>query len=179
MTHVLDELFSPRQLRRDADTLATWGCDWTRSFPVDPSAVVFPESVDDVVRLVREANAHGMALVPSGGRTGLSGGAVAGNGEIVVSFDRMNAVLDFEPADRLVRCQAGVVTQALQDVRPRAGPVLPGGFRLCRLQPDRRQHRHQRRRHQGDPLRAHPRLDRRPDRGHRPRRGACSSTAVW
>jgi FAD/FMN-containing dehydrogenase len=76
--------------------------------------VVFPESIDDVARLVREANAHGLALVPSGGRTGLSGGAVAGHGEMVVSFDRMNAVLDFEPADALVRCQAGLVTQALQ-----------------------------------------------------------------
>ena len=52
--------------------------------------------------------------MPSGGRTGLSGGAVASHGEVVVSFDRMNRVLGFEPADRLARCQAGVLTQALQ-----------------------------------------------------------------
>ena len=128
MTDVLDSLFPAKQIRRDADSLAQWGCDWTRSFKVDPSAVVFPESVDDVVRLVREANAHGLALVPSGGRTGLSGGAVAGNREIVVSFDRMNAVLDFEPADRLVRCQAGLVTQALQSFADEQGLCYPVDF---------------------------------------------------
>ena len=39
---------------------------------------------------------------------------MASHGEVVVSFDRMNRILGFEPADRLVRCQAGVLTQALQ-----------------------------------------------------------------
>jgi FAD/FMN-containing dehydrogenase len=40
------------------------------------------------------ANEHKVALVPSGGRTGLSGAAVAANGEVVVSFDYMNQILD-------------------------------------------------------------------------------------
>src|SRR5690606_17880338 len=86
MSQALDERFSPGKVRRDADTLAAWGCDWTRAYIPAPSAVVFPESVEDVVELVRLANADGLALVPSGGRTGLSGGAVAGAGEVVVSF---------------------------------------------------------------------------------------------
>ncbi|MEM8766435.1 MAG: FAD-binding oxidoreductase [Pseudomonadota bacterium] len=128
MTQALDELFSDRQLKRDADTLQTWGCDWTRSFEVDPSAVVFVESLEEVVELVRLANADGFALVPSGGRTGLSGGAVAGNREVVVSFDRMNRILDFNAADRLVRCQAGVVTQTLQDYASERGLYYPVDF---------------------------------------------------
>jgi FAD/FMN-containing dehydrogenase len=128
MPHGLDELFSARQLKRDPDTLAQWGCDWTRSFTVAPSAVVFPESVDEVVALVRLANESNFALVPSGGRTGLSGGAVAGNGEVVVSFDRMNEILDFSESDRLVRCQAGVVTQTLQDFAADRGLFYPVDF---------------------------------------------------
>ncbi len=128
MTQALDELFSDRQLKRDADTLQTWGCDWTRSFDVAPSAVVFVESLEEVVALVRLANAEGFALVPSGGRTGLSGGAVAGNGEVVVSFDRMNRILDFNAADRLVRCQAGVVTQTLQDYAAERDLYYPVDF---------------------------------------------------
>lgn len=128
MTQALDELFSDRQLKRDADTLSTWGCDWTRSFTVAPSAVVFVESLEQVVELVRLANAEGFALVPSGGRTGLSGGAVAGNGEVVVSFDRMNRILDFNAADRLVRCEAGVVTQTLQDYAADRGLYYPVDF---------------------------------------------------
>ncbi len=128
MPHGLDELFSARALKRDPDTLAQWGCDWTRSFTVAPSAVVFPESVEEVVALVRLANESAFALVPSGGRTGLSGGAVAGNGEVVVSFDRMNRILDFSEADRLVRCQAGLVTGALQAFAEEKGLYYPVDF---------------------------------------------------
>jgi FAD/FMN-containing dehydrogenase len=128
MSDPLDELFSPRQLKRDADTLAEWGRDWTRSYQVAPSAVVFVESIEDVVKLVRAANQLDFKLVPSGGRTGLSGGAVAGNGEVVVSFDRMNQILDFDPADRLVACQAGVVTQALQEFASDQGLSYPVDF---------------------------------------------------
>lgn len=128
MSQVLDECLSPGQVRRDPDTLSAWGCDWTRSFAVAPSAVVFPESVDEVVDLVRLANAEGLSLVPSGGRTGLSGGAVAGNGEVVVSFDRMNRIVDFQQADRLARCQAGVVTQALQAFATDQGLCYPVDF---------------------------------------------------
>lgn len=128
MTQALDELFSDRQLKRDPDSLDQWGCDWTRSFTVAPSAVVFPESVDEVVALVRLANEEPFALVPSGGRTGLSGGAVAGNGEVVVSFDRMSRILGFEPADRLVHCQAGLVTQTLQEFAVENGLYYPVDF---------------------------------------------------
>ncbi|HEY5647343.1 MAG TPA: FAD-binding oxidoreductase, partial [Pseudomonadales bacterium] len=128
MAQALDELFSDRQLKRDTDTLKAWGCDWTRSFSVAPSAVVFVESVEEAVALVRLANESGFALVPSGGRTGLSGGAVAGNGEVVVSFDRMNRILSFDPADRLVRCQAGVVTETLQTFAEEQGLFYPVDF---------------------------------------------------
>jgi FAD/FMN-containing dehydrogenase len=128
MSDPLDELFSARQLKRDADTLGEWGRDWTRSYRVAPSAVVFVESLEDVVALVRAANQHDFKLVPSGGRTGLSGGAVAGNGEVVVSFDRMNSIVDFDPADRLVTCQAGVVTQTLQDFAADQGLCYPVDF---------------------------------------------------
>lgn len=128
MSEALDALFSPPRIRRDADTLARWGCDWTRSYTVAPSAVVFPETGQEVQALVRLANVEGLALVPSGGRTGLSGGAVASHGEVVVSFDRMNRIAGFDPADRLVTCQAGVVTQALQDFARSQGYYYPVDF---------------------------------------------------
>ncbi len=124
----LEKLFSPPRIKRDADALATWGCDWTRSFPVAPSAVVFPETIEEVRALVRLANREGLQLVPSGGRTGLSGGAVASHGEVVVSFDRMNHILGFAPADRLITCQAGVVTQTLQDYAESKGYYYPVDF---------------------------------------------------
>ena len=66
-----------------------------------PSAIVFPGTTEEVQAIVRLANVEKFALVPSGGRTGLSAGAVAAKGEVVISFDRMNKVLEFHAADRL------------------------------------------------------------------------------
>ena len=125
---VLTEILPASRVRTAPDDLATWGSDWTRSYQVAPAAVVFPQSVEEVAALTRLANERGLALVPSGGRTGLSGGAVATAGEVVVSFDRMNRILGFNEADRIVRCQAGVVTQALQEFALDKGLFYPVDF---------------------------------------------------
>ncbi len=102
------------RVKTDPDSLKTWGCDWTKHYTPDASAIVFPASTEEVQAIVQLANAEKVALVPSGGRTGLSAGAVAAHGEVVISFDRMNKVLDFLPADRMVHVQAGMVTAQLQ-----------------------------------------------------------------
>jgi len=115
MTQSFIDVLASRQIKQDQDSLALWGKDWSNGFEVAPSAIVFPESNEQVVEIVRYAIEEQIKLVPSGGRTGLSGGAVASNGEVVVSFDRMNKILHFNAEDRLVTCQAGVVTQVLQE----------------------------------------------------------------
>ena len=128
MRQALEDIFPAERVRTSPEDLGVWGVDWTRSFPVAPGAVVFPETVEEVVAVTRLANEAGFALVPSGGRTGLSGGAVASNGEVVVSFDRMNRVLDFNPVDRVVRCEAGVVTATLQEYAAERGLFYPVDF---------------------------------------------------
>lgn len=98
----------------DKDTCEQYGRDWTRFHEPAPSAIVFPRSTEQVRALVKFANDSKVALVPSGGRTGLSAGAVATNGEVVVSFDKMNQVLDFDEVDRTVTVQPGLITANLQ-----------------------------------------------------------------
>jgi len=102
------------EISTEAVVLESHGCDWTRFRKPDPAAVVFPRSAEQVAELVRVAAEHEIPLVPSGGRTGLSGGAVAGAGEVVVSFDRMRRVVDFNALDRTLTVEPGVVTQAIQ-----------------------------------------------------------------
>ncbi len=94
--------------------LEAYGRDWTRFYQPDPSMVVFPKTAEQLVQLVAIANERHLALVPSGGRTGLSGGAVAREREIVVSFDRMNRIHSFDPVDHTVLVEPGVVTASLQ-----------------------------------------------------------------
>jgi len=116
------------QVHTDELQKQTYGRDWTRFYEPQPSAVVFPLDTEQVSALVKLANDHGLALVPSGGRTGLSGGAVASNGELVVSFDKMNRILDFDEVDRSVTVEAGVVTKTLQDYAADQGLFYPVDF---------------------------------------------------
>ncbi|MEZ7818057.1 MAG: FAD/FMN-containing dehydrogenase [Candidatus Azotimanducaceae bacterium] len=125
---MLDTIFSQKQIRRDPESLQIWGKDWTNGYPVDPSVIVFPETIEQVQELVGYAISEGLKLVPSGGRTGLSGGAVASNSEVVVSFDRMNKILDYSAKDRIVTCQPGLVTANLQAFARDQGLYYPVDF---------------------------------------------------
>ena len=102
--------------------------DWSDAPPPRASAVAFPANVEEVRGLVLAAAEHGIPLVPSGGRTGLSGGAVATAGEVVVSFERMRRILDFNPLERTVTVEAGVVTRTLQDFAKEKGLYYPVSF---------------------------------------------------
>ncbi|MCL2451249.1 MAG: FAD-binding oxidoreductase, partial [Polyangiaceae bacterium] len=98
---------------RDAGDLREYGRDWTRVVEPAPSAIAFPRTTDEVSRLVRLCAAHRVAIVPSGGRTGLAAGAVAGDGELVVSLAKMRAMEPVDVVGSTVRVQAGAITEAV------------------------------------------------------------------
>lgn len=109
----------------DAASLKHYGQDWTRFWPAAPKAVVFPRTTEEVAELVRWARSSGQALVPSGGRTGLSGGAVARTGEVVVSLEKMRAVVDVEASEPSVTVEAGLPVGDLQRVATEHGFFYP------------------------------------------------------
>lgn len=115
-------------LKTEAADLETYGKDWTKVYKPAPIAIVLPADVEQVVALVKLAKRLEVPLVPSGGRTGLSGGAVAPAGELVVAFDRMNKILDFDASDRLVTCEPGVITEQLQQFAEGEGLFYPVDF---------------------------------------------------
>ncbi|GAB4177205.1 MAG: FAD-binding oxidoreductase [Wenzhouxiangellaceae bacterium] len=118
-------LSPPIPIVDDSETLTFYGRDWTRFWPPAPAGVVFPESVEQLAELVRWARDRRVALVPSGGRTGLSGGAVAAAGEVVVSLDRMRKVIDFDPVDASMTVQAGLTVGELQRRAEEQGLCYP------------------------------------------------------
>ena len=124
----IQNIVGEQRVKTDTDALMTWGKDWTKHFEPNPSVIVFPSTTQEVADLVKTANQFNIAITPSGGRTGLSAGAVASNGEMVVSLDRMNKVLNFFPADRMVHIQAGMVTEQLQDYAESQGLYYPVDF---------------------------------------------------
>ena len=124
----LSEIVGEDWVKTDPAELQTYGTDWTRQFPVAPSVIVMPKTVAEVQAVVKLANDIPFKLVPSGGRTGLSGGAVATDGEVVLVLDRMNQIVDFNAADRQVTCEAGVVTEQLQQFAESQGLFYPVDF---------------------------------------------------
>jgi FAD/FMN-containing dehydrogenase len=105
-----------------------YGGDWTRGYTRQPCVIVLPGSAQEVQELVRLAARENLAIVPSGGRTGLSGGAVATKGELVLALDRLNQISDFNAIDRTARCGAGVVTEQLQQFAEEQGLYYPVDF---------------------------------------------------
>jgi FAD/FMN-containing dehydrogenase len=116
------------RLKTDAGDLEHYGRDWTRRWTPTPLAIALPGTVEEVQAVVRWANAHKVAVVPSGGRTGLSGGAVAANGELVLSLERMNKALDFDAVDRTLTVQAGMPLEALHNAAKEHSLIYPVDF---------------------------------------------------
>ena len=94
----------------EADDLATYGRDWTKVFTPAPSAIALPRTTAEVQQIVRACAAAEVPIVPSGGRTGLAAGAVAKDGELVLSLSRMRHMGPVDTRALTVRVQAGVVT---------------------------------------------------------------------
>lgn len=111
-----------------ADDLETYGQDWTRFNRVQASAVLFPKSVEEVQKIVKLSSELPFDIVPSGGRTGYSGGAVASHNEFVVSLEKMRQILSFNREDSQVTVQAGVITEQLQNYAQEQGLFYPVDF---------------------------------------------------
>ncbi len=74
-----------------------------------PDVVVFPRTTEDVVALVKLAQRHNLAIVGRGAGTGLSGGAIARAGGMIISFARMNRILEIDIENERAVVQPGVV----------------------------------------------------------------------
>ena len=116
------------RLLTEPGDLEHYGRDWTRRWTPEPLAIALPATAEDVQVIVRWANRHRVAVVPSGGRTGLSGGAVAARSELVLSLERMNRVLGFDPVDRTLTVQPGISLQAVHDAAKEHGLIYPVDF---------------------------------------------------
>lgn len=125
----LDHLkIDSNKIKTDPASLQYFGKDWTTYYDIKSSAVLFPTTTEDVVAIVQWARQHSIALVPSGGRTGLSGAACATRGEVIVSFEKMNRVIEFNETDGTVVLEPGVITEELQNLAAKNGYYYPVDF---------------------------------------------------
>ena len=124
----LKNILSPEQISDDPQDLLEYGNDWLKQWEGQASLVLFPKNSKDLVSIVQWARKYKYQLIPSGGRTGLSGGATALKKEVAVSFDKMNRIFEFDPWERTVSVEAGCITQNLQEFAEQQGLYFPISF---------------------------------------------------
>ena len=110
----------------DADVLASLSHDQAAWAPVGRAAVALrARSEAEVAQAVRVCSELGVPVVPRGAGTGLSGGANAIDGCLVLDLSRMDAVLEIDPANMLCVVQPGVVNDDLKTAVAEAGLWYP------------------------------------------------------
>ena len=119
-----------------AEDLVPYSFDGTATLNERPSAVVFPQTTEQVVRCVQLAAAHGTPIVTRGSGTGLSGGSVPTPGCVVLCLTQMDAILAVDPRNLTLRAQPGAITQRIDDAAARHGlfyPPDPGSLRISTI----------------------------------------------
>ena len=127
MTDSLQKLlntFSETQVKTTKEYFEKYGGDWYKAITPDPTAIIFPESESDLKKILKIANEDKQAVVISGGRTGLCGGATAANKEIVISLERMNSI-EWIQEKQCVKCGAGAITDLVKNFVAEKNRLLP------------------------------------------------------
>ncbi len=127
-TAAIAEDFPADLASSDAGDLVEHGKDWTKVHVPAPSLVCWPRTTEEVSKLLALCHEHGVAVVPSGGRTGLAAGAVAAHGEVVLSLARMRRMDPVDVLGATVRVQAGAVTEAVHEHCEEHGLTWPVDF---------------------------------------------------
>ncbi len=141
----LRDALGPEVVRTEPEDLAVYAFD---AYSEDrlPTAAIVPRDAREVGIAVRIAREHDEPIVPRGAGTGLCGGAVPSRGGLVVSFARMNRLVELDVRNRRARVQPGLDQPAALDADRAARRVL----RARPVEPedldDRRQRRDERRR---------------------------------
>lgn len=133
----LDRGWGPALLSTDPEVMASYARDQSRfTEHALPEAVVAPASTEEVAEVLREAARRGLSVVTRGAGTGLSGGANAQPGSIVLSTHRLDAIVSIDPDEQTAVVQPGVVTGHLRAAVSEHGlfyPPDPGSVDSCTI----------------------------------------------
>jgi glycolate oxidase len=137
---IIDELASalgPAKVLLDPATLAAYAVDQAPVLDFQlPQAVVLADSVEDVQAAVRACAARGVPVVARGAGTGVSGGAHASEGCVVLSLERMNRILDLNPDDETAVVEPGVINADLNSAAAVHGLMFapdPASFKMSTI----------------------------------------------
>jgi glycolate oxidase len=107
------------------ETLEQYGHDETENLQFTPDLLLKPNQVEEISAILAYCNQHGIPITPCGARTGLSGGALAIHGGVLISMERFNRILQIDENNLQVTVEPGVITQELQNAVKDKGLFYP------------------------------------------------------
>jgi glycolate oxidase len=120
----IQDIVGPAHVIRDTAALAEYATDATELAFV-PDAVVFPGSTRQVSKLLELANEAGFPVIPRGAGSGMTGGALAVAGGVILGMKRFNHILSIDTENLVAKVEPGVVTAHLQAAVETVGLFYP------------------------------------------------------
>ena len=132
----LHDIVGADYLLNTRERLEDYSHDETPNLSAYPEAVVKPASAEEISELVKLANRENFPVVVRGGGTGVTGGALAIHGGLIISLERMNRILEIDEANMMAVVEPGVITEVLHKAVEEKGlfyPPDPASLADCTL----------------------------------------------
>ncbi|MBM4146187.1 MAG: FAD-binding protein [Nitrospira sp.] len=134
MNKIIDKLPNLK-ISTSPEDLVCYGFD-ASGIEMSPSAVVWPDTTEDVVKVMKYAYENSISVVPRGAGTGMTAGAVPSKGAIIISFEKMKRILEIDTENLNVLCEPGVINGRLQRELEWKGffyPPDPASMNFCTI----------------------------------------------
>jgi glycolate oxidase len=132
----LRRIVGPASVLHEREELIVYDSDGSTMHAARPAAVVLPTDVDQVQAVVRACCEHDRPFVARGAGTGLSGGALALDGGVILALNRLDRLHSVDPVDRLASCEPGVRNLAVSEAAAAHGLFYapdPSSQSVCTL----------------------------------------------
>lgn len=108
-----------------AESVDRYGRDETEDLQFLPDLVIKPATAEEIAAVVKHCHQQNIPVTPSGGRTGLSGGALAVHRGVILSVERLNQILEIDEQNLQATVEPGVITQVFQESVQEKGLFYP------------------------------------------------------
>ncbi|MBL8008288.1 MAG: FAD-binding protein [Ignavibacteria bacterium] len=125
ITEKLREIAGRDSVFTDEENLKLYSKDYTENLSYNPEVIVKPVNTSQVSSILKLANEYRIPVIPRGGGTGLSGGALAVYGGICLSMEKFNRIIEIDRENFQAVAEPGVITQVLQEECEKQGLYYP------------------------------------------------------
>lgn len=109
----------------DDESRQKYGRDETENLVFLPAIVIKPQTAEELSAVMKICNENKIPVTARGAGTGLSGGALPHRGGVLVSFERMNRIIEIDERNLQVTTEPGVITEVLQNAVKEKGLFYP------------------------------------------------------